>query len=115
MRDLPKLKFLFPPAGWIMFYNVNDNYGNVEVYGVKNGQTQLIDPHDILQTRSIGYDNIHRNALISVLDGQMQGPFCTFLKHKFSYFDSFMVTYSNYPSVTTKPLEKQQSVIYECP
>ena len=71
-RDLPKVKFLFPPAGWIMFYKVDDSYGYVEVYGVKDGRTQLIDPHDILQIRPVGYDNIHRNALITVLDPHMQ-------------------------------------------
>ena len=26
-RELPRLKFLFPPAGWIMFYNIGDNLG----------------------------------------------------------------------------------------
>jgi hypothetical protein len=28
---LPKVMFLFPPAGWIMFYNVGDSTGWVEV------------------------------------------------------------------------------------
>lgn len=113
-RDLPKLKLLFPPAGWIMFYAVGDSYGYTEVYGVKNGQTQAIDPHDILQVRPIGYDNIHRNALVSVLDAHMQEPFCAFLKRKFPYFDGFMVMYANYPSVTTQPLLKEQRLAYEC-
>src|SRR5438309_486667 len=51
-RSLPKMKFLFPPAGWIMFYNVDDSYGLVEVLGVKDNILQVIDPHDILRTRT---------------------------------------------------------------
>lgn len=97
-----------------MFYAVGDGYSLAEVYGVKNGQPQLIDPHDILQTRPIGYDNVHRNALITVLDESRRQRFCDFIKRKFTYFDSFLVTYVNYPSVTAKPLEKQQVVAYEC-
>ena len=113
-RELPKLKFLFPPAGWIMFYNVGDGYGSAEVYGVKDGRTQLIDPHQILQTRAIGYDNIHRNALVSVLDRGASDHFCAFLKRKFPYFDGFLVAYALYPSVIDKPFEKLQTVAYEC-
>lgn len=97
-----------------MFYNVDNGYGYAEVYGVKGNQTQWIDPHDILQTRPIGYDNIHRNALVSVLDGQMQGAFCAFLKRKFNTFEAFIVTYSNYPDVVRNRFEKQQAVAYEC-
>ena len=112
---LPKLKFLFPPAGWIMFYNVEEGYGMAEVYGVKDGQTQLIDPHQILQTRAIGYDNIHRNALISVLVRDVEKPFCDYLIRKFPYFDRFLVTYVQYPSVIKQPFERLQNVAYECP
>ena len=113
--ELPKLKFLFPPAGWIMFYNVEEGYGMAEVYGVKDGQTQLIDPHQILQTRAIGYDNIHRNALISVLVRDVEKPFCDYLIRKFPYFDRFLVTYVQYPSVIKQPFERLQNVAYECP
>ncbi len=113
-RELPKVKFLFPPAGWIMFFNVGDNYGNAEVYGVKDGRTQLIDPHQILVTRAIGYDNINRNALSTVLSRDVSQNFCAFLKRKFSYFDSFLVTYVQYPSLVERPFERQQAVAYEC-
>jgi hypothetical protein len=113
-RPLPKLKFLFPPAGWIMFYNVGENYGYAQVYGVKNGQPQMIDPHQILQTRAIGYDNIHRNALVSVLSRGVEKPFCDYLHRKFPYFESFMVTYINHPSVTQRPFEQSQTLAYEC-
>ena len=113
-RDLPKLKFLFPPAGWIMFYNIGDNFGNAEVYGVKDGNPQLIDPHQILQTRAIGYDNINRNALLAVLSPEMAGSFCPFLKRKFPYFEKFLVTYVEYPHLTQQPFERRQAVIYSC-
>ncbi len=66
-RQLPKLALLFPPAGWIMFFNVDKSYGLVEVYGMRDGQPVLIDPHQIFQTKAVGYDNIHRNVLVSVL------------------------------------------------
>src|SRR5262249_48322694 len=89
-RQLPRLKCLCPPAGWIMFYNLGDNYGTTEVYGVKDGAPQLIDPHLILQTRAIGYDNIHRNALVSVLTPGMSDAFCPYLKRKFPYFEKFL-------------------------
>jgi hypothetical protein len=113
-RPLPKLKFLFPPAGWIMFFNIENSFGYAQVYGVKNGRSQAIDPHDILQTRPIGYDNIHRDALLEVLSADMIHPFCSFLARKFPAFDNFVITYIYYSSLTQRPLQQQQSVIYEC-
>jgi len=113
-RTLPRVKFLFPPAGWIMFYDIEDNFGDTEIYGVKYGTLQLIDPHQILQTRAIGYDNIHRNALMMVLSEGMSNSFCPYLKRKFPYFDKFLITYVEYPHLTQQPLERRQSVVYEC-
>ena len=114
-QRLPKMKFLFPPAGWIMFFNVDDTYGSAEVYGVKNGTPQLIDPHQILLTRGIGYDNIHRNALSLVLDEDVKPLFCRFLERKFPYFDRFLVTAVHWPSVTRTPQKRMQRLIYQCP
>ena len=114
-KNLPKIKFLFPPAGWIMFYNVDDTFSCAEVYGVKNGQPQLIDPHLILTTRPIGYDNIHRNALIVALDADLEEPFCRYMMRKFPYFDRFLVTVAYWPSVTKTPQRKLQRLIYQCP
>jgi len=82
-RTLPKLPLLFPPAGWIMFFQVGDREGHVQVYGVKDGVEHLIDPHDILETRAVLYDNIHRNVMINVLYEGMRPRFCRFLKRKF--------------------------------
>ena len=36
-RPLPKVPLLFPPAGWIMFFNVDRSYGFAEVYGLRAG------------------------------------------------------------------------------
>jgi hypothetical protein len=113
-RELPSMKFLFPPAGWIMFYNITDNFGYAQVIGVKNGAPQLIDPHQILQTRAIGYDNINRNALITVLTPGVSQSFCHFLKRKFPYFEKFLVTYVEYPHLAEQPFERNQTVVYEC-
>ncbi len=112
--ELSRIKFLFPPAGWIMFYDIEDNFGYTEVYGVKDGNPQLIDPHQILQTRAIGYDNINRNALITVLEPGMSNTFCPYLKRKFPYFEKFLVTYVQYPHLTETPMERTQTVAYTC-
>ena len=114
-RPLPKVKFLFPPAGWIMFFNVDDQYGQTEVYGVKDGRPQLIDPHLILTTRPIGYDNIDRNALSAVLSREMVNPFCRYLSRKFPYFEKFLIVYVQYPSLSKASFERRQQVLYSCP
>ena len=113
-KDLPKIKFLFPPAGWIMFYNVDDSAGFAEVYGVKNGYPQRIDPHDIIETRPIGYDNIRRNILSVVLSSEYKKQFCAFLERKFPGFDNFVITQVYYPSLTKIPRERMERVVYKC-
>lgn len=65
-QALPKLKFLYPPAGWIMFYQVDDRAVYAKVYGIRNGNAQLIDPHEIIRTRFIGFDMVHRNVLSTI-------------------------------------------------
>ena len=67
-KELPKVKFLFPPAGWIMFYKVGSQYGFTEVYGVKGKQQQEIDPREIFKVRTIGFDNIHRKGFVGYWD-----------------------------------------------
>lgn len=114
-RNFPKIKFLFPPAGWIMFYNVGDGAGNTEVFGLKNGQTpQFIDPHQIFETRDIGYDNIHRGIMGSLLEPALRPQACRYLHRKFSYFEKFLVTYVEYPSLTGTPLKQNRFVVYQC-
>ena len=113
-KNLPQLKFLFPPAGWIMFFNVDDAFGYAEIYGVKDGQPQPIDAHQIFRTRAIGYDNIHRNVLLEVLSENEREPFCRYLKRRFPYFDNFLVTAVHYPSVVKTPMLRQQQVAYQC-
>ncbi len=111
---LPKTRFLFPPAGWIMFYNVDETCGFTEVYGVKDQHPELIDPHQIFETKAVGYDNIHRNVLSTVLVAPYRKYFCNFLKRKFPKFDEFLVTAVEYPSVIQTPEQKLYKVMYIC-
>ena len=115
-KDFPKTKFLFPPAGWIMFYKVGKSAGNIEVYGVKGKQSQLIDPHDIFRTRTIGYDNIHRGIMGSASDSNPRKAvqFCKFLNYRFPYFDKFYVSGFYYPNLVESPYERRQRILYEC-
>ena len=113
--ELPKLKFLYPPAGWIMFFDVNRTYGFAEVYGVRQGHPELIDPHDIFRTRFVGYDNIRRNVLISVLSARQAPAFCSYLDRTFPHHDAFAVVYGRYPDVVGHPDEVQRALAYRCP
>ena len=113
-HPLYKFKFLFPPAGWIMFYQVSDSFGHTEVYGIKGQETRLIDPHEIIRTRTIGYDNIHRNILSAVSDRRVGAMFCRYLKTRFPDFDNFAVMSVWYPAITTEPHKRLQQVDYVC-
>ena len=113
-QNLPKLKLLFPPAGWIMFYNVDDSAGFVEVYGSRDKELFLIDPHDIFATRTIGFDNIHRNILSAVADPSISRQFCKFLNRKFPYYDRFIITTVYYPSLTKQSGVAVRQVKYQC-
>ena len=113
-RELPKLKFLYPPAGWIMFYNVDPSYGFAEVHGIKRGQPFLLDPHDIFETRFVWYDNIRRNVLISVLSPHAAPRFCAYLHRKFPAYEAFVVRYGQYPNVIERPSEIVYQTAYRC-
>ncbi len=113
--EYPKIKFLFPPTGWIMFFNVDETYGLAEVYGIKNNHPQLIDPHNIFKTKAIGYDNIHRNVLSEVLSVGHKERFCSFLERKFPEFETFLIAGVYYPSVIKAPGKKLYQVMYTCP
>ena len=113
-RELPKVPFLFPPAGWIMFFNVDRSYGFAEVYGVRDGDRVLLDPHDILETKAVGYDNIHRNVLVGVLSLADAQSFCRFLHRKFPSYDEFLVVYAQYPDLVTTPDRILRQLAYRC-
>ena len=113
-RDMPKLKFLFPPAGWIMFYEVGDQYGYIDVYGIYEGKLQLIDPHAIFRTRTFGFDNIHRGILGSAARREMAQPFCQFLQRRFPKYEKFLVVQAYYPSITQEPAKRYEEVLYQC-
>lgn len=113
-RELPKLPLLFPPAGWIMFFNVGRSYGCAEVYGVRGQQVSLIDPHKICETCAIGYDNIHRNVLIGVLERGRATAFCRYLRRKFPDYESFAVVYAQYPDLIETPTRILRQIAYRC-
>ena len=81
---------------------------------LKTGSPSLSTRIKYWQTRAIGYDNINRNALITVLPPEMASSFCPFLKRKFPYFEKFLVTYVEYPHLTEQPFEKTQTEVYSC-
>ena len=113
-RPLPKVQWLFPPAGWIMFYRVEPSEGRAEVYGITHGVPHLIDPHDIFRTRFVWYDNIRRNVLVSVLNQGSAPGFCRFLRRRFPTYDGFVVVYLQYASVTQQPPAAQRYEAYRC-
>lgn len=113
-RALPKLRFLYPPAGWPMFYNIDRSYGFAEVYGIEHGQPLLIDPHRIFATRFVWYDNIRRNVLISVLSRASAPSFCRYLHRKFPQFEAFAVMYGEYPDVAEHPDQRLYQLAYRC-
>ncbi|OGX29416.1 MAG: hypothetical protein A2705_03770 [Omnitrophica WOR_2 bacterium RIFCSPHIGHO2_01_FULL_52_10] len=113
-RDLPKFKFLFPPAGWIMFFNVDETYSYVEVYGKMGESVHLIDPHDIFRTRTFGFDNIHRNILSNVGSGDHAAAFCRYLSWRLPSYEDFVVMAVYYPSLVKEPYRRRQEVLYRC-
>ncbi len=114
-RPLPKLPCLYPPAGWIMFFRVDKSYGFAEVYGLRNAQPIKLNPHDIFETKAIGYDNIRRNVLVGVLDRQDGPAFCHYLKRKFPEYETFAVVYAQYPDLIDTPNRILRQVAYRCP
>ncbi len=114
-RELPKFPLLFPPAGWIMFFNIEPTYGFAEVYALEGRQPTKLDPHDIFATWALGYDNIHRNVLIGVLSRDAAPSFCRYLTRKFAPTTAFAVVYSLYPDVITQPDQTLSQVAYTCP
>lgn len=112
--ELPKFKFLFPPAGWIMFYRVSESEVRAEVYGQKGTSLEPINPHRIFGNRWIGYDNIRRNVLVSVLGRHSEASFCRYLKRKFPQYDSFVIMEAIYPSSIRYPDKRMLRLAYQC-
>ena len=113
--ELPHIPLLFPPAGWIMFYHLDRSYGFAEVYRIEADQRLvLVDPHDIFRTKAVGYDNIRRNVLISVLSRDTAQPFCRYLLWKFLSAPGFAIVYGEYPDVAGQPDFVKRQVAYRC-
>lgn len=112
--NAPKTKFLFPPAGWIMFYKVDKSFGHVDVYGVTENGYVRIDPHDIVETRTIMYDNIHRGILGAAADQYKRQSFCRLITRKFPQYKKFAINYEYYPDPVVNPQDRVQRVLYTC-
>ena len=115
-RRLPKFPLLFPPAGWIMFFDVDRTYGFSEVYALPRGGEEPVklDPHDIFKTKGVGYDNIRRNVLVGVLYQDHAEDFCRYLRRQFPQHGAFAVVYSQYPDVVDEPDRVLSQVAYRC-
>ncbi len=116
-RSLPKFPLLFPPAGWIMFYQVDPSWSTAEVYGLKpeSEKPEWIDPHRIFTTDFIGFDNIHRNIMVNVLDPRVAPHFCPYLKRKFPEYVKFIIVHAVFPDlVSEKPPQKYYQPLYPC-
>ncbi len=114
-RPLPKLPLLFPPAGWIMFFQVDAGYGFAEVYALRGGDVIKLDPYRIVTARSLGYENLRRNILISALSADAAPGFCQYLARKFPDHEAFAVVYAGYPDVVNTPDDVRRQVMYRCP
>ncbi len=114
-RELPTIPLLFPPAGWIMFYNVDPTYGFAEAYGMREGIPELLDPHAIFPMRNLGYDNIRRNVLVSVLSQDAVPGFCRHLRRRFPAYDGFAVVYASYLDLVKQPDRILRQLAYRCP
>ena len=113
-HELPKFKFLFPPAGWIMFFNVGESEVRAEVYGRKGENIEFIDPHRIFDDHWLGYDNIHRNVLVTVLDARVGEAFGRYLRRKFPEYEGFYVMQVVIPSNIRFPGMKKTLLAYTC-
>ena len=113
-KDLPKVKLLFPPAGWIMFYQVGQRFGHTDIYGVKGKQKQHIDSHEIFRVRTIGYDNIHRGIMGTLTYKRNAKTFCNHMFKNFDYFDEFYVVTTFYPNFVEEPYKQEQYLQYRC-
>ena len=112
--DLPKCHFLFPPAGWIMFFQVGPSEVRAEVYGKKGEKLEKIDPHRIFDNRWLGYDNIRRNVLVTVLDPNTAPNFCPYLERKFPEYESFYIMQAVFPSVLKEREKPELHTVYTC-
>lgn len=97
-----------------MFFNVGESEGHAEVYGIKNNKPTKIDPHAIFENCWLGYDNIRRNVLSTVLHRGYQWSFCNYLRRKFPQYLTFAVVQVYYPSVVKEPDKKFYQEIYRC-
>ncbi len=107
-------KFLFPPAGPIMFFNVDDSFGFYRVSGIKNGKLFDLNPHEVILNRTLFYDNIHRGVLGAIGDPGSVVSFCRWMHGRFPEFDDFAVGVRQYPALKKSRYVYQEGWLYRC-
>ena len=112
--EFPINKFLFPPAGPIMFYNVDDSFGSFRVSGIKDGQLYELNPHQVVLNRTLFYDNIHRGVLGVVAARESIPDFCRMMVRRFPEFDDIAVGIRQYPSLIRSRTLYKEGWLYRC-
>ncbi|GEM_PF-978650 len=112
--NLAMNKFLFPPAGPIMFYDVGDAFGYHKVFGIKGGQIFELDPHQIYLSRTLFYDNVHRGVLGDIADPGNIPLFCRVMHRRMPEFDDFAVVFRVYPSLMESRYQYRDGLRYRC-
>ena len=97
-----------------MFYRVDNSYGNIRIFGIKNERPYEIDPHEVFRVRTIGYDNIHRGVIGSAASQRNKRKFCQHLTKRFDYYENFIIVYEYYPDFIAEPHERIQQLLYSC-
>ena len=111
-RELPKVKFLFPPLGWIFFRNVDPLQTRIIVLGYRGEKPEAIDNRRIFQTRWIGHDN-HRRALMLRVQAPYDKAFCRFLRHQFPEYSKFAIV-KEVSQTPRQPETDKAEVIFIC-
>lgn len=108
---LPKVPFLFPRYGWLMYYKLANAWYSIQVYGVRKDKgPEPIDSHRILTTKPVGYDPIRRNLLTEVVPPKSVPDFCRYLERKFPEYDNFLLMFEGY-----EPLAPEKSAKFFFP
>ncbi len=111
---LPVNQFLFPPAGPIMFLHLDDTFAHFVVYGVKDLKLYELNPHKIIQNRTLFYDNTHRGVLSAIADRETAPSFCRMMDRRFPEFDDFVVALRRYRSLSRQPHIYEEAGIFRC-
>jgi hypothetical protein len=97
-----------------MFYQVDETYSYIRIFGFKNGQNYEIDPHEVFRVRTIGFDNIHRGVIGAAASESNRYAFCKQLFTRFKDFESLSILNEYYPNFVTDPYKRYQQMLFNC-